>query len=404
MERETWHYDRYYTYVFGLTAAGQDCGFGKEAHFVRTSAHIQWIESIVLGKRPQAPARRFQRQIVFPDDDDYSSTSYSVLGMPCTTAQNAAGICQYYRSCPNVNMCALSLVKFCRHGTDPIVCCGRSANEEKYSMKKCVSYWKQYKRTEEEEYESIPSEGRPAQEKEYPHVALIGTQQYGRNSWSCTGALISDRYVLTSADCVKSGAHNIVRLGAIYQEKGTQDIGIERIVAYPSYNVGLSTGNLALVRLASKVVFSDRVLPACVWPNHSTVPLKLYTLGVDDGILRLFLDQIFNYSRLIVIFAGQVIVRPRVARYNQDCRKFYKLNNLVDEEQFCAENYYFTNNSCQDRSGDPLEGSISTGSIKISIVVGISSYNVGCPGHSDSITVYARLSAYNNWIFSIVEA
>ncbi|XP_021693820.1 transmembrane protease serine 9 isoform X2 [Aedes aegypti] len=356
LERETWHYDRYYTYVFGLTAAGQDCGFGKEAHFVRTSAHIQWIESIVLGKRPQAPARRFQRQIVFPDDDDYSSTSYSVLGMPCTTAQNAA---------------------------DPIVCCGRSANEEKYSMKKCVSYWKQYKRTEEEEYESIPSEGRPAQEKEYPHVALIGTQQYGRNSWSCTGALISDRYVLTSADCVKSGAHNIVRLGAIYQEKGTQDIGIERIVAYPSYNVGLSTGNLALVRLASKVVFSDRVLPACVWPNHSTVPLKLYTLGVDDG---------------------QVIVRPRVARYNQDCRKFYKLNNLVDEEQFCAENYYFTNNSCQDRSGDPLEGSISTGSIKISIVVGISSYNVGCPGHSDSITVYARLSAYNNWIFSIVEA
>lgn len=282
-------------------------------------------------------------------------------------------------------MSSLSLVKFCRHGTDPIVCCGKSAKEEKYSMKKCVSYWKQYKRKEEEEYESIPSEGRPVQEREYPHVALIGTQQqYGRYSWSCTGALISDRFVLTSTDCVKSGTHNIVRLGSVCQEKGTQDIGIERVVPYPNYNVGTSTGNLALVKLVSKVVFSDRVLPACLWPNHSTVPLKLYTLGVDEG---------------------QVIVRPRVARYNQDCRKFYKLTNLIDEEQFCAENYYFTSNSCQDRSGDPLEGIISTGAIKISIVVGISSYNVGCQsGQSDSITIYARLSAYKNWIVSIVEA
>ncbi|XP_019545595.3 uncharacterized protein LOC109416083 isoform X1 [Aedes albopictus] len=386
LERETWHYDRYYTYVFGLTAAGQDCGFGKEAYFVRTSAHIKWIESIVLGKgQNQVQGRRVQRQIVFPsDDDDYGPTyAYNTIGMPCTTPQNVAGVCQYYRSCPNVNMSALSLVKFCRHGTDPVVCCGKSPNEEKYSMKKCVSYWKQYKRHEEEEYESIPSEGRPVQDKEYPHVALIGTQQYGRYVWSCTGALISDRYVLTSAECVKSGTHNTVRLGAVRQDKGTQDIGIERVIAYPNYNVARSTGNLALVRLSAKAVFSDRVLPACIWPNHSTVPLKMYTLGVDND---------------------QVMVRPRMARYNQDCRKFFKMANLVDEEQFCAENYYFTDNSCQDRSGDPLEGIILTGSIKISIIVGTSSYNVGCPGKSDTATVYARLSAYKSWIFSVVEA
>ncbi|XP_062557573.1 uncharacterized protein LOC134222442 isoform X1 [Armigeres subalbatus] len=385
LERETWHYDRYYTYVFGLTVAGKDCGFGNEAYFVRTSAHIKWIESIVLGKKPTPiQGHRVQRQIVFPnDDDDNYSGSYNMVGVPCTTAQNTAGVCQYYRSCPNVNTSSLSLVKFCRHGTDPVVCCGKPVGQEKYSMKKCVTYWKQYKRKEEEEYESIPSEGRPIQEREYPHVALIGTQQYGRYSWTCTGALISELYVLTSADCVKSGTQNVVRLGAVGDETGTQEIGIERFIPYPRYNPTTSTGNLALVKLASKAAFSDRVLPACLWPNHSTVPLKLYTLGVDGA---------------------QIIVRPRVARYNQDCRKFYKVTNLVDDEQFCAENYYFTSNSCQDRSGDPLEGIISTGSIKISIIAGISSYNVGCPSASETITVYARLSAYKNWIFSIVEA
>ncbi|XP_065073166.1 uncharacterized protein LOC135697427 isoform X2 [Ochlerotatus camptorhynchus] len=364
LERETWHYDRYYTYVFGLTAAGENCGFGKEAYFVRTSAHIKWIESIVLGKQQQPQNRRFRRQIVFPDDDYFSSSSYSMLGVPCRTAQNSA-------------------VKFCRHGLDPIVCCEKPAEEEKFSMKKCVSYWKQYKRREDDEYESIPSEGRPVQEGEYPHVALVGIQQNGRSYWSCIGVLVSDRFVLSSADCVKSRRQNVVRLGAVELEKGTQDISVEQITFNPGYNTAASKGNLALLKLASRAIFSDRVLPACLWPNHSSVPLKLYTLGLDDD---------------------HVIVRPRVARYNQDCRKFYQLTNLVDEEQFCAENYYFTNNSCQDRNGDPLEGIISTGDIKISIVVGLSSYNVGCPGESDSITIYARLSAYNSWIRSIVES
>lgn len=350
LERETWHYDRYYTYVFGLTAAGQDCGFGKEAYFVRTAAHIGWIESIVLGKPQPAQNTRARRQIVFPDDPDYVS----------------------------------SPVKFCRHGLDPIVCCGRTAaEEEKFSMKKCVSYWKQYKRREDDEYESIPSEGRPVQEGEYPHVALVGIQQNGRHYWSCVGVLISDRFVLSSADCVKSRQQNIVRLGVYEMGDTTQDISVEQIILNPGYNAAASKGNLALLKLSSRVTFSNRVLPACLWPNQSSVPLKLYTLGLDGD---------------------HVIVRPRVARYNKDCRKFYPLTNLVDEEQICAENYYFTNNSCQDRNGDPLEGLISTGDIKISIVVGLSSYNVGCPGGSDSITIYSRLSTYNSWIRSIVES
>nr|XP_019531239.2 uncharacterized protein LOC109402953 [Aedes albopictus] len=385
LERETWYNDRYFTYVFGLTVAGPDCGFGKEAYFVRTSAHIKWIEDIVLGKgQYQVQGRRVKRQIWFPSDDDENSPySYNMIGMPCTTPQNVAGVCQYYRSCPNVNMSAPSLVKFCRHGIDPIVCCGGSAYEDRYNMKKCFGYWKQYKRHEEEEYESIPSEGRPVQDKEYPHVALIGTQQYGRYVWSCTGALISERYVLTSAECVQSETYDTVRLGAIRQDKGTQDIGIEGFIKCPEYDKTMSTGNLALVRLSAKVIYSDRVLPACMWLDNSNVLLKLFTLGVDDG---------------------QVIVRPRMARYNQDCRKFYKMTSLVDEKQICAENYYFTDNSCQDRSGDPLEGIIQIGSIKISTIVGISSYNVGCPGKSDTATIYARLSAYTDWIFSVLEA
>uniref|UniRef100_A0A182TB62 Peptidase S1 domain-containing protein n=1 Tax=Anopheles maculatus TaxID=74869 RepID=A0A182TB62_9DIPT len=119
LEREIWHHDRYYTYVFGLNVAGEDCGFGSEAMYVKIASHIKWIEDTVLGS---ANKRRPQ--------------------------------------------------------TNP---------SSGYKLNKCVSYWKQYKRPPIEEFEHIPSEGRPVGEEEYPHIVAIGDAQ--RQAWPCTGVL-----------------------------------------------------------------------------------------------------------------------------------------------------------------------------------------------------------------------
>ncbi|XP_058449049.1 uncharacterized protein LOC131429008 [Malaya genurostris] len=374
LEREIWHYDRYFQYVFGLTVAGENCGFGSEAYFIRTSAHSQWIESIVLGTRHPI------RQIVFPEDDPFSP---SIIGRPCSTVRNTEGTCQNYRACPG--LVSLMSVKFCRPGSEPIVCCERPAKQA-YNMKKCVTHWKQYKQQEMEEYEGIPSEGRLVQREEYPHVAFIGIRRDANINWSCSGVLVSDRFVLSSAGCVQSRAQNVVRLGVVEVVNWfmTSDLSIEQIIMHPNYDSSVIRADLALIMLASSVEFNSKVLPACLWPNQDSIPLKLYSLGVEEDRLS---------------------VRPRLSKYNQDCRKFFQIRNLVDDDQFCAENYYTTDNSCNDRSGDPVEGLISLGKIKISIVVGITAYNSGCVGKSlETITVYTRLSAYMDWIRKVVES
>ncbi|XP_058811598.1 uncharacterized protein LOC131676532 [Topomyia yanbarensis] len=375
LEREIWHYDRYFQYVFGLTVAGDDCGFGSEAYFVRTSAHSKWIESIVLGTK-----RRPTRQIVFPADDPYSS---AIIGKSCSTGQNAQGVCQHYKSCPG--LVTLISVKFCRPGSEPIVCCARSANQP-YSIRKCVTHWKQYKQKDTDEYEGIPSEGRFVKSEEYPHAAFIGIRRDVIINWSCTGVLISDRFVLTSAGCIKSRTQNVIRLGTVEvsnQSLGS-DIAIQQIIIHPNYDTVTLKADLGLVMLVSQVEFNSKILPACLWPNQEFIPLKLYSLGLEGARLS---------------------VRPRLSKYNQDCRKFFQVRNLVDNDQLCAENYYTTDNSCQDRSGDPVEGLISVGNIKISIVVGMATYNSGCVGKdTETITVYTRLSAYMDWIRVIVES
>ncbi|EDS27427.1 clip-domain serine proteinase [Culex quinquefasciatus] len=385
LERETWHYDRYFQYVFGLSVAGKDCGFGSEAYFVRTSAHAAWIESIVLQKQ-QAQRRRQRRQIFFPDQE------YGVpvrVGQACVTSRNVAGVCDYYRNCPSINNSATLLVKFCKLGVDPMVCCERSAAiRSGYSLKKCVAHWKQFKRPEEEEYESIPSEGRPVQVEEYPHIVFIGVRRNNQVYWRCTGVLVSDEFVLSSGSCVKSGMIDVVRLGAVQLDSGNsvetgEIINIAQILTHPEYDSSTMRADLALIKLSSRVTFNSRVLPACLWPNQDSVPLKLYSLGVDEGIIS---------------------VRPRLSKYNQDCRKFFQLRSLADDEQLCAENYFSTSDSCLDRNGDPIEGTLANGNIKISIVVGLTAYSAGCPGAPETVTVYTRLSAYMEWIRSIVES
>nr|XP_040240433.2 transmembrane protease serine 9-like [Anopheles coluzzii] len=404
LEREIWHHDRYYSYVFGLTVAGDDCGFGSEASYVKIASHIKWIEETVLGnsvKRRQVRSARPKRQIVFPDSGE-SFYSYTV-SQSCQLQDGRTGSCTPYRSCPKESVG--TTISICQHGLEPIICCpttptntisrptrlsatgSRPTNPSSssgYKLNNCVSYWKQYKRTPTEEFEHIPSEGRPVGREEYPHIAAIGYAQ--QNVWPCTGVLVSDQYVLTAASCIAS-ARGLKSIGLGFGIPSSNVQEIDEIIIHPSYGKGLNdANNVALVRMMNRVQFSSNVLPACLWPKSDKIPLKLYAIGSGTGGLR--------------------YVYPRSAMYNSDCRSLPGGDNsITDDENVCIENYYATDTVCADLPGNPVEGIVDQSGIRIPLVVGTTSRTIGCltSSKAQTVSVLSRIANHMNWIKGVVE-
>ncbi|XP_053674808.1 transmembrane protease serine 9-like [Anopheles nili] len=403
LEREIWHHDRYYSYVFGLTVAGDDCGFGSEAYYVKIASHIDWIEQTVLsqrGRRRQNRSNRVQRQIIFPASNEQLDEGFGPQS--CLLSDGRRGSCKVYSLCAKELIGAT--ISICRHGIEPIICCP-SVNEyirptrlsatgtqwtnptqpqTAHKLNSCVSYWKQYKRPSIEEFEHIPSEGRLFGADEYPHIAEIGNTQ--QNIWPCMGVLVSNFYVLSSASCLAlARGLRSVKLGNSVPSTNTYEIA--QIFNHPSYRRGFENSNdLALIRLSDRVQFSSSILPACLWSKTDSVPLKLYALGASTNGLK--------------------FVYPRSAMYNADCRVMSGArNSILDDEHICVENYFATDTTCTDQQGNPAEGLIEYNGTRIPLVVGLTSYTIGCSPtpRAQTVTILTRIATHMTWIKDIVE-
>jgi hypothetical protein len=101
-------YDRYLTYVAGLSTVGKDCGFGHVTVATRISPYIDWIDSVILP--------RDTNDFIFSED----------IQGECTHSDGSVGVCVTAEKCPGLvteNKKGKVTVHFCSL-TDPIsLCC-----------------------------------------------------------------------------------------------------------------------------------------------------------------------------------------------------------------------------------------------------------------------------------------
>ena len=120
--------------------------------------------------------------------------------------------------------------------------------------------------------------------KEFPWAVKI----YACNQWFCNeygGTIISESWVLTSAECVDGYSEFTVLAGAndVYVPNPERVVlRSNKVVKHPGYSSSNFDNNIALIELPSKLVFTDYIKPICLSAIGASVGDKASIMGWGD--------------------------------------------------------------------------------------------------------------------------
>ncbi|KAK3931253.1 Melanization protease 1 [Frankliniella fusca] len=256
-----------------------------------------------------------------------------------------------------------------------------------------------------------------------PWVVRLGYSLEGDGgllSYQCGGSLINHRYVLTAAHCVGKDRDPVevllgdqgsdeprcrwTRQGLACAPPPPVSVRVERVIRHPQYCGDLTSPNLhqndvALLRLASPVSFTEAVKPICL-PEQWTVHVNT-SEGASAIVAGWGTTDHSPFSRHYYAPGSRSLMHASVPLWSEAaCRRvFQPLGLHVGPGQVCAGGKVGVD-SCEGDSGGPLfrPGAVR-GEMRM-VQVGVVSYGLkhcatqGVPG------VYARVESYMPWITS----
>ncbi|XP_036323162.1 prostasin [Rhagoletis pomonella] len=236
---------------------------------------------------------------------------------------------------------------------------------------------------------------------QYPHMAALGFRTYTDNyDYKCGGSLINEVFVLTVAHCcyhsgqapevVKVGDINLknIELDDIFQVRP-----VAEIQAHPWYNSSYNYHDIALIRLAQSVIYTNFVRPIRLWVSDDIPYDRLHAMGYGSTA--------FAHAPTNVLTELELSIVP-LLQCNQTLPSDTGTPDGLLESQICAKDFEKNRDTCQGDSGGPLQLNLMRKNRKHFryYLIGMTSYGTVC--RSAYPGVYTRVSSYIEWITSVV--
>ncbi|XP_011178243.1 transmembrane protease serine 12 [Zeugodacus cucurbitae] len=236
---------------------------------------------------------------------------------------------------------------------------------------------------------------------QYPHMAALGFRSFSDSyEYKCGGSLINEVFVLTVAHCcyhsgqqpetVKVGDINLknVDFDEVFQVRPIAEVQV-----HPLYNASYYYHDIALIRLAQPVVYTNFVRPIRLWVSDDIPYDKLHAMGYGSTAFAKAPTNILTELELSIVPLLQ-------------CNQILPSDTGVPEglldSQICAKDYERNRDTCQGDSGGPLQLNLMRKNRKHFryYLIGMTSYGTFC--RSEYPGVYTRISSYIEWITSVV--
>ncbi len=230
--------------------------------------------------------------------------------------------------------------------------------------------------------------GEPAVVDEWPStVALL---QEG--SYSCGGALIASRWVITAGHCALDvkAVDLSVKVGTNDLTQGGEIIAVKRIIIHPKYDLFTLDSDLALLELKKAV--SIETLPLFVGDTEEGRIAAVVGWGARD--VNPFTGEGFNLSTLLYELFLPIVSLQECRRVMEDLQN----DGPITTNMLCAGDLLGGEDTCQGDSGSPLMV-VQDDEVRLA---GLVSWGAGC-AKVDTYGVYTRVSQFSKWIESYTQ-